>query len=137
MSGVYAWEDVQVQVNGQPITGFLEGSKVRVTRMDDRVNVIDGTDGQSFFAVNFMTKGEIEITLSYKSPSNAILDDLEKNRTVVPFFLSDSRSGDEDSAEECMVAKRPDREWDDNPGPRVWLIRCLKLESKIRGNEVT
>jgi hypothetical protein len=126
-------------VGGFPITGFADGSFIRVRRNNDMWSLTVGADGEGTRTKSNDKSGQIEIELSQSSLSNqflsnlALADELE-NAGVVPVLMKDGSGASIHAAEQMYVKKVPDAEYGKEATTRVWILETDNLQSYIGGN---
>ena len=132
MVRTYDVSRIYVSVNGIPITGFADGTFIKVTRAGDAYTRVVGADGVVSRAKSNDKSGEIAIILSQTSPSNkvlssiALLDELSGGG-VVPIGVSDAVSGSKYVAAHAWVRKQPDVEYGKEISNREWVLDCSNI----------
>ena len=90
MSNEYDPTEVFVVVGGTIITGFAEDSMVSAERMEDKVELHTGAQGEQTFVKNANDAGEMTITLKHNSPSIPILKGYYKAGNKFPVNVVDA-----------------------------------------------
>lgn len=117
---------------GALITGFADGSFIRIEFKNDRYSLVVGADGLGARARSNDESARITITLMPNSPANAILHaasmlDQATNAGALPLNLSDPPTGDQFTAEGAWVVKDPGRDLAKDPNPIEWVLETDKL----------
>lgn len=130
---------VVLVVKGTPISGYADGTFIRITRNSDTFTKVVGSDGATSRAKSNDFSGTLEITLAQTSPSNlflqalAVQDELS-NTGVVPFQVKDLSGLSEYSSGLAWVRKPADVEFGKDISNRVWTMDCADLRMKTAGN---
>ena len=124
-----------------PITGFSDGSMVKVTRASDAFTKVVGADGIVSRAKSLDKSGEVEIQLVQTAPSNdtlnafALLDDVA-NAGVVPLSISDALSNTRILSGHSWVRKLPDIEYGKDLANRTWILDFSDAAAVVGGSKV-
>jgi len=135
----YDPKSTQIIVGGVPITGFADGSFIRIRRNNDAFALSVGADGEGTRIKSNDKSGQIEIELMQSSLSNAYLsnialsDELE-NAGIVPVLVKDGTGSSIHAAEQAYIKKTPDAEYGKEATTRVWLIETDNLQNYNGGN---
>lgn len=135
----YDPKKILVIVGGVPLSGFADGSFVRVARNNDMWTMSTGADGEGTRSKSNDRSGTIEVTLKQTSRSNqylsnlALADELD-NAGVVPGMVKDGMGATLHLAEQLWVKKRPDSEYAKEAGDRVWVLETDVLTMSEAGN---
>lgn len=120
---------------GALITGYAEGSFVRVEFKNERFSLLVGADGLGARARSNDESARITILLMPNSPANAILQaaemlDLATNAGALPMSLADPSTGDQFTAEGAWVVKDPGRDMQKTIQPIEWILETDKLQAQ-------
>jgi hypothetical protein len=126
-------------VGATPITGFAEGTYIKVDRAKDDFTPYVGSTGEGARSRSRDKSGTIEITLMETSPDNDLLAgyaaaDRASGAGMLPVTLRDLHGTTEAFAAEAWVQKLPAIEMGNTVGTRVWLIATCNLEMFPGGN---
>jgi len=133
---------VVISVGGVPISGYADGTFIRVERSSDMFSKVIGADGKTARAKSNDRSGTVILTLLQTSPSNdvlsglAILDELQ-NSGVVPIGATDLSGATTIFSGTGWVRKMPDWEAGKEIGNIEWTIDCADLEIFIGGNKAS
>lgn len=126
-------------VGGKIISGFADGTFIKLERNQQAFQLKMGTDGEGTRAKSNDNSGKITITLMQSSPSNddlssfAIADQLA-NEGVVPVFIKDGSGRTAASAATAWVQKLPDSEFSNEAQSRAWILETDGLDYFVGGN---
>lgn len=128
-----------VVIFGGPITGYAEGTFVKVTRDEDTFKKYVGADGEVTRARTRNKGGSIELTLTQSSPSNDVLSAIamlgeETNADIQPCTVKDLNGATLEFAAQAWVKKPADTEYGKDVQTRTWVIDCAKLDRVIGGD---
>jgi hypothetical protein len=128
----YSPTECSVIVGGAIITGFADGTFVKVTRDDDAFKKVVVADGEVSRSKSPNRGGSIEITLTQVSDSNAILGamaliDDESGEGVVPVIVKDNLDYTAIGSK-GWIKKLPDMERGKDMGNMTWTIDVAKFE---------
>lgn len=135
----YDPKQFSIIVGGKIITGFADGSFIKLERNQQAFMLKMGTDGEGTRAKSNDNSGKITITLMQSSSSNddlssyAIADQLN-NSGVVPVFLRDGSGRTVASAATAWVQKLPDSEFSNEAQTRAWILETDGLDYFVGGN---
>jgi hypothetical protein len=141
---VKTYDPAQVQVifAGIPITGFADGSFVKVYRHNPMWSTKVGADGEGARAKSNDKSGAVEVTLMQSSSSNdllsaqAKLDELSGDG-VGPAMVKDASGTTLHSAESAWIEKPADSEFGKETGDRTWIIQTDNLDMFVGGNNTS
>lgn len=125
-------------IGGNIITGFMDSTYVKVTRVEDSYMTMVGADGRVARARNANRMAEVEVTLMHTSPSNDVLSALHNRDALTgvpagPFSLSDRLSRTNLNGADCFVKKPADVEYAKEVVARVWTIVVPVLDGVVGG----
>lgn len=131
--------EVQVIVGGVPLSGFADGTMVRVGRNNAAYEMAMGVDGEGTRAKSNDKSGFFEFELMQSSESNQHLSNLEladelSNGGLVPIMVKDGSGFSLHTAEQAFIEKSPDAEYAKTAGPRVWRFITDNLINYHGGN---
>lgn len=97
---------IHVIAAGHIVTGFAENSIVSAERLEDKVELHTGAQGEQTFVINANNGGEMTISLKHSSPSIQKLKDLYNTKSVFPINVVDTNFAGEVSAggSEAMIS---------------------------------
>lgn len=118
---------------GNLISGFADGTFVKVSRMSDTFSSTAGADGEVARARMRDKRGTIEFTLLQSSSSNDLLSaaaaaDELSGTGIGPLFIKDNLGTTRVSASNAWIKKPADTEFGKEIGPRTWTLECESLE---------
>ncbi len=130
---------VQVIVGGVPISGYADGSFIRVGRRNVAWELVTGADGESARAKSNDKSGFIEIELMQTAASNQHLSNISladelSNAGVVPIMVKDGSGYSLHVAEQSFIEKNPDAAYAKTNQTRVWRFLCENLQDFHGGN---
>ncbi len=138
---VYTYDPSQVlvTVGGAMISGFTDGSFVKVARDEDAYSKVVGADGQVSRAKNANTSGSVTITLKQTSASNDVLSALAAadevgNAGLVPILIKDLLGATLASSPDAWIKKLPDMDLAKEVSDREWALDCGELWIIVGGN---
>lgn len=126
-------------VGGKIISGFADGTFVKVTRDENAFAKKVGVDGEGARAKSANRGGTVEITLMQTSASNddlsgfAIADEIS-GTGVVPVLVKDGSGRTVCQATTAWVQKFPDAEFGKEIGDRAWVLESDEINIFIGGN---
>lgn len=135
----YDPKQVSVIIGGKIMSGFADGSIVKVKRNSDAFTLKVGVDGGGTRAKSNDSSGEIEIELMQSSNSNDDLSafaqaDALTNAGVVSGIVKDGSGRTVVGATTCWVKKMPDVSFGKEVGTRTWVIVSDDLNMFVGGN---
>ena len=128
-----------VSIGGALLTGFADGTFVKVSRDTDAFNLTIGSDGEGTRVKTNNKSATIVVTLQQTSSSNDFLSGLAasdelSNGGAVPLLIKDNSGRTLFSAETAWVQKYADAEYSNDVTSREWTIRTDFLVAFIGGN---
>ena len=128
----YDPKQISIIVGGKIISGFADGSFVKLERSEQAFTLKVGVDGEGARAKNNNKSGKCTLTLMQTSHSNDVLaayamaDELG-NAGVVPFLLLDHNGSSKATALSMWVQKHPDYERAKEVGQTTWVLETDEL----------
>ena len=137
----YDPKQVQVIVDGNPITGFADGTFVEVEFDEQQWNKVSGADGLVSRSKTNNFGGTITITLLATSNSNDILSaiwnrDRRNNNGVVPILVKDSQGRTVWSAAHAWVQQMANQAYSKDTEEREWVFDCAEHMGAAGGNQI-
>lgn len=137
----YDPKKVLLTVGVGTITGYADGTFIKVSRDEEAFTKKVGADGEVTRAKSNNQAGSIEITLDLASPSNdalsalATADELTNTGAVpVSLLLIGNSSGKPLVATEAgWVKKKPDMGFSKKAEDRTWVIDCAAMDFNPAG----
>lgn len=135
----YDPKEVVVLVGAVPISGFADGTFIKVSRANDTFSKVVGTDGQASRAKSNDKSGEIMITLAQTSASNDLLSGLaiadeDANSGVVPVTVKDNSGRTLLVSAFTWIKKQPDNEFAKEITNREWTFDSSSIRFLTGGN---
>lgn len=135
----YDPKKVIVTVGVHVLTGYPDGTFIKIKRGGDAFEKAVGADGTVDRINKNRTDYEVEVTLKATSPLNAILSgllvaDQLSNAGVLPLTIADLSGNSLFSAPQAWLRKDPDVEYADSLGTRTWLFDTGAGVNLIGGN---
>ena len=134
--------EVDIIIDKTSVSGYADGTFVKVERNADQVTLSVGADGESTAALSQNRSGRITLTLQQSSPVNDILDALAEAleaRTggFVPIMVKDNNGTTLASMKKGWVVKRASAGFAKDAETREWILESGNLALKVGGqNEV-
>lgn len=130
---------VKITFGGVPLSGFADGTFIKVSRSSDGFTKIVGTDGTVTRTKSLDKSGEIVVTLSQSSSVNAALTaialiDETSNRGVLPIAIAEMATGNVYVSGYAWIKKQPDAEYGKESTNREWTFECAELRMFTAGN---
>lgn len=119
--------DVNVVAKGVILTGFADGTMIKVEADEDSYTAYVGTKGEVTRARNANKMGKITVTLAQDSPSNAYLSRLAKGKDTFPVSVVDQNFDTTSGGNDCWIQKRSGPEYGKDVGTREWVFVVPKL----------
>ena len=131
--GTYDAAQVNVIVEGIPLSGMADGTFVTVDMDSDAFTKYKGTDGHASRSKSNDFCGTITVTLAQSSPSNDILSALAQrdrlsNTGVVPVLVQDLSGTSVYASAFAWVRKKAKGEFGKEIGPREWVFDAVDLD---------
>lgn len=135
----YDPKNLSMIVGGQIMSGFGDGTVVKLSRNQQAFMLKVGVDGEGTRSKSNDKSGKIEITLMQSSASNDVLSayasaDELSNTGAVPILFRDNSGRTLATALTAWVQKLPDTEFAKEVSTRTWVFETDTLEIFIGGN---
>lgn len=121
-SATYDPDNVSLTVGTIVVTGFAGGTDIAVTPSSDSASKKVGSRGDVIFNIRRDESAQLRFTLMRSSPSNPLLQVVNKARQVVKVLLKDNTSGEIVQAAHGIVMRRPDTAHGDEAADKEWVI---------------
>lgn len=138
---LYSPDQVCVVFGAERLSGFADGTFVKVERNEDTFQTKVGADGEVTRTRNLNRTGIITVTLLQTSASNAALaalaaaDELSPNGvSVLPVLVKDLNGNSLHHAAEAWVKKPAAGEYGKEVTTREWVIEAAVLQTFEGGN---
>lgn len=125
-------------VGGKIMTGFSDGTYIKLERNEQAFNLKVGVTGEATRAKNNNRSGKVTITLMQSSDSNdalstfAAADELT-NAGAVPVLIKDGSGSTVASAVTAWVQKYPNTEFQKEATTREWVLETDELLMFVGG----
>lgn len=135
----YDPNQVSVIVGGKILSGFGDGTFVKISRNEQAFNLKVGVGGEGTRAKSNNKSGKFEFTLMQSSASNdalsaiAIADELS-GKGIVPCAVRDKSGRTIATALSAWVQKLPDSEFAKETSTRTWILETEELNLFVGGN---
>ena len=135
----YSPDQVIVTFGAHVVTGFADGSFVKLARNEDAYSLVVGIDGEGTRAKVNNKSGQCELTLLQSSDSNDYLTsvaitDEQNNGGLQPLTVKDLSGRTLAFAEQAYIKKISDVEFAREVGNRVWVLETDSLVLNVAGN---
>jgi Protein of unknown function (DUF3277) len=128
MAQTYDFKKVSTIVDGVYITGYMDGSVIKVEKNEDDVIPHVGSDGEVTYAESADQTGTITLTLKQSSASLPFLQQLRKSKKIFPIQIVDNNTNTyRTGGSEARILKMPDREWGNELQPVEVKIHVADL----------
>lgn len=141
MLKTYDFSQVSVILGGITLSGFHEGTPVKVAYDEDAFSLLIGADGDGARSKTNNRSGTITFSLLQTSAANAQLSALHaldiagKNGDgVVPLLIKDNSGFSLHTAQTAWIKKFADATYGRDTEVREWTIQTDNLDSLIGGN---
>ena len=137
----YDPKQVQVIVDGNPITGFADGTFVEVEFDEQQWNKVTGADGLTSRSKTNNYAGTIVITLLATASGNDILSalwnrDRRNNTGVFNALIKDATGRTVWSSGQTWIQQMPTQGFSKDTEERSWVLDCANLAGHAGGNQV-
>lgn len=134
----YDPKNVSVIVGGKIISGFSDGTWIRVIRNEASWNLKVGVDGEGTRARNNNTSGRFEIELMQSSISNDVLSgfiaqDEQSGTGAVPVLIRDNNGTTLATCLTGWVQKWADSDFSKEVAVRKWVVETDQLNVFVGG----
>jgi hypothetical protein len=135
----YNPKNVQLIVGAIPMSGFADGSFIKVAAAEDAYTMTVGGDGEVSRAASANRSGHCDLTLKQTSASNDILTgfaiaDEASDAGVFPVTLLEMGSGRTLVQANGWIEKWPDIDYGKTIENRVWRLALADITRFIGGN---
>lgn len=126
-------------VGGKIISGFADGTFIKITRHEQAFMLKVGVDGEGARAKSGNRSGTFEVSIMNSSASNddlsafALADEISGSG-VVPVLVKDGSGRTVAEATTAWVQKFPDSEFGKEIGERTWILETDEIVLFIGGN---
>lgn len=108
----YDFKKVSVIVDGNILTGFMDGEVISVEPSSEEVTMHVGAAGDVTFSETNDQTATVTITLKQTSPSTVILDNLRKSKREFALQIVDSNDKSfKCGGNHCRIQQAPSRTW--------------------------
>lgn len=135
----YDPKQVLVTFNGQPLSGYADGTMVSIETAEDLYALTVGADGKATRVRSQNLSGSITITLMQTSLSNDLLfaafqaDQQTPAAGVSEFQLKDANGRDLVHAANAWVKKLPTLEYGKEQSNREWVLESDRITYQAMG----
>jgi hypothetical protein len=135
----YDPKEITIIFGATIVSGFADGSFVKVERTTDTWSTVAGADGEVSRSKSNDKRGTITITLQQTSLTNDIFSayfqaDELTNNGVLPVIVKNIRGIDIHTAAQAWVKKPAAVEYGKESGSREWIIETDELLTFVGGN---
>lgn len=117
MAETYNFKKVTVNIDGNIVTGFMDGTGISIEKNEDDVTQHVGADGGVTWSESNDNTGLMTVTLKQVSPTLAVLRALAAEKREFPISVIDNNGGKvRFTSTQCRVQKQPGGEWADEVG---------------------
>lgn len=111
-STTYDFKKVTLTIDGEIMTGFMDGSVITIEKNEDDVTLHVGADSSTTWSETNDPTGTITPTFKQTSPSLVKLRRLAKAKKAFAVSLKDNNSGNlVFNSSDCRIQKTPGGEW--------------------------
>lgn len=131
--GTYDPKKVTLNISGLLISGYHEGTFIKVERLDPEIYKTHvGAHGEVARTKNPNQAGKITFTLKGTSPSNKYLDQMKNSPSPFPFGLKNNSDGKfMAGAANSWLSKDPNVEFGAEELPIEWELTCDELNKSF------
>ena len=135
----YDPKQISVVIGGHIVSGYADGTFVKVMRNEDAFTTVIGADGEVTRVKTNNKSGRIEVTIQQSSASNdvfsayAAADELS-NSGIVPALVKDLVGRSLATAARVWVVKQPEAEMAKGMSNRTWVFETDELIQFTGGN---
>jgi hypothetical protein len=140
MAKTYSPKKVRVIYAGRTMTGYMDGTFIKVQKTSDDYSMHVGADGEGARIESADESGSVTLTLMQTSLSNDVLSDLRARDKAGdptghgPLLIKDLNGATLISAAEAWIRRPPDGELSNDKGSRDWIFDSTALLIKFAGN---
>lgn len=136
----YDSKQVKVIVDGNPISGYVDGTFVEVEFDEQQWNKVTGADGLTSRSKTNNYGGTVTITLQGTSPSNDVLSalwnrDRRNNTGAIPILIKDANGRTVWTAQKAWIQQMPNQAFSKDVEDREWVLDCADLMGHAGGNQ--
>ena len=136
----YDPKEVHLILDGIPVTGFADGTFIKVTFDENQWNKKTGADGHTARAKSNNYAGTVTATLMGTSSGNDVLNalwqrDRRNNTGKVDMLVRDMQGRTVWSSKHAWVQKMPDQTYGKEVENREWVLDCANLVGAAGGND--
>lgn len=138
---LYDPESIIIAFGPNVLSGFAEGTKVRVERDEDTFTKKVGVDGEVTRTRNMNRAGSVTVMLMQTSASNLVLsalhnaDELSPNGvSILPLTVKDNAGNSLHTALSAWIKKTPASEHGKDVGEREWVLDTGPMVNVEGGN---
>lgn len=130
---------VSIVFGAATLTGFSDGTFVKIKRSGDVFEKKRGADGTVDRIAKSVGDFEVEVTLKQTSPLNAILSgilasDMKSNDGILNLSVTDLSGASLFAASQAWIRKDPDTDYADSLGSRTWTFDTGAGANLVGGN---
>lgn len=125
------------------IQGYADGSFFNVTREVPSATLYVGSDNSAFRIKRRNKTSTVTITLHQASPSNAVLQALQRadeatddSSWVVAMTIKDTSGTSSWSSNQTFIGTIPDAQLGSTNESRAWVLHAVSLDSNIGSNQL-
>lgn len=120
-------------------SGFVSGSRVAISKSEDSVGMVIGSDGEWAFEHSNDESGTITLSLMQTSATNDFLSiqhSLQRLQGggMLEVMVKDNNGRSLHYAPYARIQKTPDADYGSEIAARDWVLLCPKIEDFIGGN---
>jgi hypothetical protein len=126
---------------GIPLTGFADGTHIKITKKEDDFTLKVGVDGEAVRSKNNNLSSEIELTFMQSSLSNQYLAGVynadrmtPSGDGILPLLIKDNSGTSSYAAEKAWIVKAPDTSFGKEPENRVWKLETNAMVHNVGGS---
>jgi hypothetical protein len=135
----YDAKKVKVIVGGIPLSGYADGTFIKIERDNDLFTKVVGADGITSRSKSNDRGGTAVLTLKQTSPSNDILSafhltDELTNAGIFPLLVQDMSGRSTFISATAWIKKLPSSEFGKDLGNREWTFDLVDVDIFVGGN---
>lgn len=143
MADFHNWDPGQLVAtfDGNPISGFADGTMVKAARKTDTFSIVVGTQGDITRVRSQDKSGEVTFTLQQGSDSNdylmsVLLLDERFGLSTGPLMIKDLNGTTIITATRAWLKRPADSEFGKDLASREWVFECAELKMFVGGSLV-